>query len=130
MTNKKMVRSDVKNDEDAKKYAFQRAMEAIKNVEKESQKLENDELEDEEREAIREENELLDISYDYRLKLMLSTGGDADGFILYYNKDKDLEGGVYYWADWGEYEEVGLKDDEAEAVERLYLDGDGSIFLE
>ena len=105
-------------------------MEAIKNVEKESQKLENDELEDEEREAIREENELLDISYDYRLNLMLSTGGDADGFILYHNKDKDLEGGVYYWADWGEYEEVGLKDDEAEAVERLYLDGDGSIFLE
>ena len=50
----------------------------------------------------------------------LSTGGDADGFKLTFDENKELVSGVYYWADWGVYEEVHLTNSELDLVDRLY----------
>lgn len=50
----------------------------------------------------------------------LSTGGDADGFKFTFNDEKELVSGLYYWADWGVYEEVRLSNDELSLVDRLY----------
>jgi hypothetical protein len=50
----------------------------------------------------------------------LSTGGDADGFKLTFDESKELVGGLYYWADWGVYEEVNLTNGELDLVDRLY----------
>lgn len=52
--------------------------------------------------------------------IQLSTGGDADGFKLTFNLDKELISGVYYWADWGVYEEVVLSKRELELVDDFY----------
>ena len=54
------------------------------------------------------------------VKITLSTGGDADGFALEYDKENQLISGLYWWADWGVYEEVGITLKEAEKVAELY----------
>lgn len=60
------------------------------------------------------------------VKVELSTGGDADGFLLEFDKN-NLTGGKYYWADWGVYEEVNLTDEETEQIFNNYLYGDTSF---
>lgn len=74
--------------------------------------------------------EPLEITHSHQIKIGLSWGGDEDGFILDYDENKELTSGVYYWADWGVYEEVRLKEKEAEEVERLFLCGDARAFIE
>lgn len=69
----------------------------------------------------------LAVTTQFLVVIELSTGGDADGFKLRYSKDDRLEpdGGVYYWADWGVYEEVPLTPEEAIQVANyfdVYLD--------
>jgi hypothetical protein len=54
----------------------------------------------------------------------LSTGGDADGFKLTFDENKELVSGLYYWADWCVYEEIRLPKDELELVDRLYYVSD------
>jgi len=55
--------------------------------------------------------------------IVLSTGGPADGFKLIFSVDKELLSGVYYRADWGEYSESSLSEDEAEMVYHFYMGG-------
>jgi hypothetical protein len=50
----------------------------------------------------------------------LSTGGDADGFKITLNEEYEPVSGVYYWADWGVYEEVQLNNEELELVDSMY----------
>ena len=57
------------------------------------------------------------------ITIELSTGGDADGFKYIYEKYDgawDLKKAVYYWADWGVYEEVELTEEEAEKAAGFY----------
>lgn len=58
------------------------------------------------------------------VKILLSWGGPADGFKLTFDTDKNLIGGVYYRANWGEYQEARLTDDEAEGVFSFYMGGE------
>jgi len=121
---KKLTREQIKTKEDARQYAAQRLNEEIEILKKVKAEIEKG-RDIEEMEEVRQ----LAISVSYLIKIELSGGGDADGFILYYDKDKKLTGGVYYWADWGQYEEINLYDEEAELVELVYLGGDGAAFL-
>jgi hypothetical protein len=79
-------------------------------------------------EASEHYREPLEITLYKEIKIGLSYGGPADGFKLRYYRD-ELQGGVYYWQDWGTYDEAELTEDEAKEVEDYYLQGDPSIFL-
>jgi hypothetical protein len=121
----KLTREQVKTREDARRYAVQRLKEEVERLKKAKEEIERGR----DIEEIEEVRQPLAISAGYQLTIELSCGGDADGFILYYNENKELEGGVYYWADWGQYEEIDLWNEEAELVEMVYLGGDGAAFL-
>ena len=70
-----------------------------------------------------EYREPLSIDKSTEVKILLSWGGPEDGFKLKFDNDKQLLGGVYYLANWGEYQEVELNDDEAEEVFNFYIGG-------
>jgi len=116
--------TDVKTKEDARQYAFERMTRNIERL-KRLQQIDDTEK----REESEDYRQPLVIDKTYRLTIELSAGGDADGFILEYGKEKELIGGFYYWADWGQYEEIPLRMEEAELVEEIYLGGCGADFL-
>jgi len=73
--------------------------------------------------ADEENREPLSIEKTEVFKILLSWGGGEDGFKLTF-KDKELLGGVYYMADWGEYQEQKLSEDEAQEVFNFYMFGE------
>jgi len=118
-----MKKEEIKTKEQARIYATQRADEAIQEVKRALNEIDNGKEFDE-----IETREPLAIEKRQRLIIELSTGGDADGFILEYDKDGALVEGLYYWADWGQYEEIPLRLADAQKVEALYI-GDASAWL-
>lgn len=68
--------------------------------------------------------EPLSIAKQIVAEVLLSTGGDADGFKFTFDDEKNLLYGVYFWSDWGAYEEVALSDNELELIDRLYCVSD------
>ena len=46
------------------------------------------------------------------LRIQLSTGGDGDGYRITIDREGEIVNGVYYWEDWGVYEEVRLSKEE------------------
>lgn len=50
----------------------------------------------------------------------LSWGGPADGFLFYFNGDKELEKITYYFSDWGTYDEITLSREDQEIIEQIY----------
>ena len=102
-------------------YALYRAREQKKTVK---------ELLELEQAGEREQNEDCAIASKTVLVIELSGGGDADGYELIINKNGGIDSGFYYWADWGCYEEIKLTDEELENIERVYLHGDPSAFVE
>jgi hypothetical protein len=121
----KLTREQIKTREDARQYAAQKLQEEIERLKKASAEIEKGR----DIEEIEEIRQPLAISAGYQLTIELSYGGGADGFILYYDKEKELMGGVYYWGGWGKYEEIDLRQEEAELVELVYLGGEGAAFL-
>jgi hypothetical protein len=83
-----------------------------------------DKNEDKEQEDCEDHREPISIMKTTIIDIQLSWGGGADGFKLKFDKDNELMGGVYYMADWGEYEEIDLTDSEAEEVFNFYLYGE------
>ena len=69
-----------------------------------------------------------DITLEKTVLISLSWGGPADGFKLFYHNNK-LNGGVYYFGDWGIYEEAELNNEEAKIIEDYYLHGNLSRVL-
>jgi hypothetical protein len=80
-------------------------------------------MESEEPESNEDYREPLSIDTETVKKILLSWGGPEDGFKLYFSAEKELLRGVYYRADWGEYKESDLSDDEAQTVYDYYLGG-------
>jgi len=119
-----LTRDKIKTKEQARIYAIQRADEAIQEVKRILRERENGK----DLEEI-EAREPLAIEKRRRLIIELSTGGDADGFILDFDESGELIEGAYYWADWGQYEEIPLRYKEAEEVIDAYLGGDASAWL-
>jgi|SRR5690606_217564 len=108
-----------------REYAFYRK-------EKEMERLQNlNNIEDtEEREESEENREPLSFEIEKTIKILLSWGGDSDGYKLTFDKENELISGVYFWSDWGVYEEVELSEEELNSVYDLYLYGDASSFLD
>ena len=121
--------NELKTQAEIRDYTFRRAMAKLDEIKEAEKAIQEAGLDEEKEEEIREENEPLAIDWEYRLTIELSTGGDADGFILRFDKDKELIGGAYYWADWGKYQEIELRGEEAEAVFDFYLMGDAGAYL-
>lgn len=71
--------------------------------------------------------EPLSIEQTITVKILLSWGGGEDGFKLKFSKNtygnNTLMSGVYYMADWGEYDQVELSEDEVDLVCDFYLNG-------
>ena len=105
--------------EDVRDYAYYRKGCELYNIEGllKDKKVQEGELSPDEHEDYRD---ALAISKETVVKIELSWGGDADGFKLTFDQNNQLISGVYYWADWGVYEEVELTENELEAVNRLY----------
>lgn len=109
------------NDYVLSQYALYRKKDEMRDIQKIIDYVAND---------TSEESPTADEHEDYRAPLSvdekrvfdicLSTGGDADGFKLTFNKEGELLSGVYYWADWGVYKEESLSDDEADTVQEYY----------
>jgi hypothetical protein len=110
---KEISRNDIKTQEDANTKAFQRLNNRLKQI----RELTNAETE----EAEEERNNLaLSIQKEYIVEIQLSTGGDADGFKLFFSKDKELLRGVFYWADWGQYAERSLTEEELNEINDFF----------
>lgn len=108
-----------KTETDKRKIVLLGAYEELKRIE-DLNKLEEPRESEEYREPLSIEKEEV-------YKILLSWGGGEDGFKLTF-KDGELLRGSYYMADWGEYKEIDLNENEAEEVYNFYLYGDISSF--
>ncbi len=54
------------------------------------------------------------------ITILLSMGGPADGFTVYFDKDGDPVEGYYFFADWFEYEQFKLSSEELDSVLVVY----------
>jgi len=71
-----------------------------------------------------EHRDPLEIAVHRQITVRLSWGGDGDGFKITVDQDNVPIKGVYFWEDWGVYEEVALSNDELEQVfDYYYLEG-------
>jgi len=64
-----------------------------------------------------------------KLNILLSWGGDGDGYKLEIDEENNIIRGFYYWEDWGVYEEVGLTNEEIDNIVNIYLYGDISEYM-
>lgn len=70
--------------------------------------------------------EPLSIEPEIVVEILLSTGGPADGFSLHFAKGDTVPyKGYYYRANWSEYREEKLNDDELASVHDFYMYGEG-----
>jgi hypothetical protein len=123
-TRKKLEQA--KTPQERRAAVYERMQEELKNFDRAQEDQEKNNLDSlEQSEHYREP---LEITLYKEINIGLSYGGPADGFKLRYYKD-ELQGGVYYFQDWGTYDEMELTDDEAAKVESHYLYGDPSMFL-
>ena len=76
------------------------------------------------REEIEDNREPLSIDLTKQVRILLSWGGPEDGFKLRFDRENNLLGGVYYMADWGEYQEIELEDEESDKVFNFYMCGE------
>jgi hypothetical protein len=112
--------------QERREFVFNELKSEMENIARVSLEVKDGKIED--RESSESYREPLEISLTKEIKILLSWGGPADGFKLTYRAD-ELQGGVYYWQDWGTYDEAELTDEEAQAVEDFYLYGDPSTIL-
>lgn len=100
-------------------YADYRKARTIYDIEQifRDEKVKNGEISPEEHEEYRDP---LAFTKETVVTVELSTGGDADGFKLTFDQNQELIRSIYYWADWGVYEEVELSQEELDLVEALY----------
>lgn len=80
-------------------------------------------IDSEERENHDDYRSPLSIDTEIVKKILLSWGGGSDGFKLVFSQEKELLRGYYFMADWGQYEEIDLSEEEAEKVYDFYMYG-------
>ncbi len=71
---------------------------------------------------IEEYNEPLSVEIRKEVTVLLSWGGPADGYKIYFDQDGEAIEGFYFFADWFEYEQFKLSNDELERVLTVYSD--------
>lgn len=101
--------------------------EVLKQLRKEIKNIQNlSKMNTEENEPIQEQEDFrepLSVEHEEVFKILLSWGGGEDGYKLTF-KDNELIRGVYYMADWGQYEEVSLNEEELSLIFETYLYGE------
>jgi hypothetical protein len=62
------------------------------------------------------------LSFDEKreITILLSWGGPSDGYKIYFDKENQAIEGSYFFADWFEYEEFKLTDEELDRVIAVY----------
>ena len=108
-----------------RQYVVKELEDEIKRIDKIREQVNKGEIEDER--SSEDYREPLSLDVTKEVKILLSWGGPEDGFKLQFSKDNELLGGVYYVANWGEYQEVPLEEDELNKVFDFYMYGDTSI---
>ena len=77
-------------------------------------------LEEKEGSAIEEYREPLSLDERSEVTILLSWGGPSDGFKLYFASQGEILEGYYFFADWFEYEEFRLSEEELDSVLAVY----------
>ncbi len=71
---------------------------------------------------IEEYHEPLSVEIRKEVTVLLSWGGPSDGYKIYFDRDGEAVEGFYFFADWFEYEQFKLSNDELERVLTVYPD--------
>jgi hypothetical protein len=112
-TGRKEVNNMTKEDFKSRAYVqYQSAIEDMRRVAAESEKKDIQDIE--------EYREPLSCEQRIEVKLLLSWGGPSDGFKLYFSPDGVVEDGYYFFADWFEYEQYRLSQEELDLVLSVY----------
>src|SRR6266567_9619171 len=77
-------------------------------------------LQEKERDEVEEYREPLSLDERKEVTVLLSWGGPSDGYKVYFDKDGEAIEGYYFFADWFEYEEFKLTDEELDRVLAVY----------
>ena len=77
-------------------------------------------LEDKEAREIEDYREPLSCDERREVTILLSWGGPSDGYKIYFDKDNEATHGYYFFADWFEYKEFKLTDEELDRVITVY----------
>ena len=78
-------------------------------------------LQEKERDEVEEYREPLSVEARKEVTVLLSWGGPSDGYKVYFDKDGEAAEGFYFFADWFEYEQFKLSDEELERVLAIYI---------
>lgn len=114
-----------KTPRDKRLIVNQNRIEEMDRIRKVNKQLDSEKIQ--EREGSEEHREPLCVMKREVYIIQLSWGGGEDGFKLTFS-DGELLSGVYYMADWGEYEESELTKNEADEVYQFYMYGDVSAY--
>jgi hypothetical protein len=77
-------------------------------------------LREKDAEEIEEYREPLSCDARREITILLSWGGPSDGYKIYFDKDNEAIYGCYFYADWFEYKEFKLRDEELDRVLTVY----------
>ena len=72
-------------------------------------------------EEYEEYREPLSLDERKEVTVLLSWGGPSDGYKVYFDKDGEAAEGFYFFADWFEYEEFKLSNEELDRVLAIYF---------
>ncbi len=70
---------------------------------------------------IEEYREPLSVDTQKEVTVLLSWGGPSDGYKVYFDQEGEAVKGYYFFADWFEYEEMKLSDEELDRVLAIYF---------
>lgn len=77
-------------------------------------------LQEKEISEIEDYREPLSIDERKRVTILLSWGGPSDGYKICFDRENEPIEGYYFFADWFEYEEFKLSDEELDSVLAVY----------
>lgn len=95
--------------------AYEQYKEELKDLNAVEKKLEHKDASD-----IEEYREPLSIETRKEVTILLSWGGPSDGYKIYFDKEGEVIEGYYFLADWFEYEEFQLTEEELDSVLAVY----------
>jgi hypothetical protein len=78
-------------------------------------------LQEKERDEVEEYREPLSQDVRKEVTVLLSWGGPSDGYKVYFDEEGEPIDGYYFFADWFEYEQFKLSDEELERVLAIYF---------
>ena len=104
--------------QDLKDYAEWRYKQELKDLKKIKKQLDDEVTTLDQCEDFREPLSIMELR---EVIIQLSWGGDGDGYKLYFDDENNLIKMIYYWEDWGVYEEIEItNEEEQKLVQEIY----------